>query len=149
MQLWRTDAQPLANEASPARPSLWRLGRQEDVYKRQKYYRVVMAISELNDLIIQHFEEVILPCEQPVQIQPLNSRFQLRDGYIEVTHPNVFKRTPFALLEIFVLMAQHPEIKGVRADTIRDVYKRQGGCRSRRACAPRGAGPRETAPSAR
>lgn len=74
---------------------------------------------ELNDLIIQHFEEVILPCEQPVQIQPLNSRFQLRDGYIEVTHPNVFKRTPFALLEIFVLMAQHPEIKGVRADTIR------------------------------
>lgn len=85
----------------------------------QKYYRVVMAISELNDLIIQHFEEVILPCEQPVQIQPLNSRFQLRDGYIEVTHPNVFKRTPFALLEIFVLMAQHPEIKGVRADTIR------------------------------
>ncbi|MBE1033522.1 [protein-PII] uridylyltransferase, partial [Escherichia coli] len=57
----------------------------------QKYYRVVMAISELNDLIIQHFEEVILPCEQPVQIQPLNSRFQLRDGYIEVTHPNVFK----------------------------------------------------------
>lgn len=36
-----------------------------------------------------------------------------------MTHPNVFKRTPFALLEIFVLMAQHPEIKGVRADTIR------------------------------
>ncbi|MGG2810806.1 LysE family translocator [Pseudomonas aeruginosa] len=29
VQLWRTDAQPLANEASPARPSLWRLGRQE------------------------------------------------------------------------------------------------------------------------
>ncbi len=46
-----------------------------------------------------------------MQIQPLNSRFQLRDGYIEVTHPNVFKRTPFALLEIFVLMAQHPEIR--------------------------------------
>ena len=29
VQLWRADAQPLANEASPARPSLWRLGRQE------------------------------------------------------------------------------------------------------------------------
>ena len=27
--------------------------------------------------------------------------------------------TPFAMLEIFVLMAQQPEIKGVRADTIR------------------------------
>ena len=31
----------------------------------------------------------------------------------------MFKRTPFAMLEIFVLMAQHPEIKGVRADTVR------------------------------
>ncbi|MCY1493550.1 Bifunctional uridylyltransferase/uridylyl-removing enzyme [compost metagenome] len=85
----------------------------------QKYYRVVMGVSELSDLINQHFEEVIMRAGETGQAQPLNSRFQLRDGYIEVTHPNVFKRTPFAMLEIFVLMAQHPEIKGVRADTIR------------------------------
>jgi len=85
----------------------------------QKYYRVVMSIAELSDLIGQHFEEVILRAGEAGQAQPLNSRFQLRDGYIEVAHPNVFKRTPFAILEIFVLMAQHPEIKGVRADTIR------------------------------
>ncbi|MGH8352977.1 MAG: [protein-PII] uridylyltransferase [Pseudomonas sp.] len=85
----------------------------------QKYYRVVMSIAELSELIVQNFEEVILRAGETGPAQPLNSRFQLRDGYIEVTHPNVFKRTPFALLEIFVLMAQHPEIKGVRADTIR------------------------------
>ncbi|MET1077566.1 MAG: [protein-PII] uridylyltransferase [Pseudomonas sp.] len=85
----------------------------------QKYYRVVMGIAELSDLIVQHFEEVILRAGESGPPLPLNSRFQLRDGYIEVTHPNVFKRTPFALLEIFVLMAQHPDIEGVRADTIR------------------------------
>ncbi|MFE1815407.1 [protein-PII] uridylyltransferase [Metapseudomonas otitidis] len=85
----------------------------------QKYYRVVMAVAELSDLINQHFEEVILRSGENAVAQPLNSRFQLRDGYIEVAHPNVFKRTPFALMEIFVLMAQHPEIRGVRADTIR------------------------------
>ncbi|BBT18377.1 bifunctional uridylyltransferase/uridylyl-removing enzyme [Metapseudomonas otitidis] len=85
----------------------------------QKYYRVVMAVAELSDLINQHFEEVILRSGENAVAQPLNSRFQLRDGYIEVAHLNVFKRTPFALMEIFVLMAQHPEIKGVRADTIR------------------------------
>ncbi|SFA64801.1 [protein-PII] uridylyltransferase [Metapseudomonas otitidis] len=85
----------------------------------QKYYRVVMAVAELSDLINQHFEEVILRSGENAVAQPLNSRFQLRDCYIEVAHPNVFKRTPFALMEIFVLMAQHPEIKGVRADTIR------------------------------
>nr|WP_314570564.1 [protein-PII] uridylyltransferase [uncultured Pseudomonas sp.] len=85
----------------------------------QKYYRVVMSIAELSDLIIQHFEEVILGDPDAGSTVPINSRFQLHDGYIEATHTQVFKRTPFAMLEIFVLMAQNPEIKGVRADTIR------------------------------
>ncbi|MGE8362508.1 [protein-PII] uridylyltransferase [Pseudomonas sp.] len=85
----------------------------------QKYYRVVMGIAELSDLINQHFEEEILRAGESGPATPLNSRFQLRDNYIEVTNPNVFKRTPFAILEIFVLMAQHPDIKGVCADSIR------------------------------
>ena len=85
----------------------------------QKYYRIVMSLSELNDLLMQHFEEILLRDAESADIQPLNNRFQVRNHYIEVTHPQVFKRTPFALLEIFVLMAQHPEIRGVRADSIR------------------------------
>jgi [protein-PII] uridylyltransferase len=78
-----------------------------------------MAIAELSDLIVQHFEEQILRAGEIGPATPLNSRFLLRDGYIEVAHPNVFKRTPFAIMEIFVLMAQHPEIKGVCANSIR------------------------------
>ncbi|SIR97068.1 UTP--GlnB (protein PII) uridylyltransferase, GlnD [Aquipseudomonas alcaligenes] len=85
----------------------------------QKYYRVVMGVAELSELINQHFEDVLLREGERGAAQPLNSRFQVRDGYIEVTSQGVFKRTPFAILEVFVLMAQHPEIKGVRADTIR------------------------------
>ncbi|PVZ20766.1 MULTISPECIES: [protein-PII] uridylyltransferase [unclassified Pseudomonas] len=85
----------------------------------QQYYRVVMSIAELSDLIVQHYEEVILADDGSRALTPLNSRFQLHDGYIEATHANVFRRTPFAMLEIFVLMAQNPDIKGVRADTIR------------------------------
>jgi [protein-PII] uridylyltransferase len=85
----------------------------------QKYYRVVMAIAELSDLIVQHFEEQILRAGQIGKATPINSRFLLRDGYIEVAHPNVFKRTPFAIMEIFVLMAQLPDIKGVCANSIR------------------------------
>ncbi|PKM31195.1 MAG: [protein-PII] uridylyltransferase [Gammaproteobacteria bacterium HGW-Gammaproteobacteria-11] len=85
----------------------------------QKYYRVVMSLSELNDLLMQHFEEILLRDAESAEIEPLNARFQVRNHYIEVTHPQVFKRAPFALLEIFLLMAQHPEIRGVRADSIR------------------------------
>ncbi|KKO09625.1 hypothetical protein LCGC14_0031180 [marine sediment metagenome] len=85
----------------------------------QKYYRVVMALSQLNDLLMQHFEEILLRDAEAADITPLNPRFQIRNHYIEVTHQQVFRRTPFALLEVFLLMAQHPDIRGVRADTIR------------------------------
>ncbi|GGJ81946.1 [protein-PII] uridylyltransferase [Pseudomonas matsuisoli] len=101
------------------------LGYAEDDAKRsierfmQKYYRVVMSVTELNELINQHFEDVILHGGAKSTPEPINSRFQLRDGYIEATSEGVFKRTPFALMEVFVLMAQAPDIKGVRADTIR------------------------------
>ena len=87
----------------------------------QKYYRVVMGVAELNDLIKQHFEEVILAHDGDEPPQPVNNRFQIRNGYLEVTHDKVFERTPFAILEIFVLLAQHPGSKGVRADTIRQL----------------------------
>ena len=85
----------------------------------QKYYRSVMVVAELNDLIMQNFEETILRPTEPGPAVPLNSRFVLRDGFMEATSPNVFKRTPFSILEVFVLLAQHPEIRGVQVDTIR------------------------------
>ena len=85
----------------------------------QKYYRVVMSVSELSDLVGQHFAEVILWEGDSGDAVPLNSRFLVRDGYLEVADDSVFQRRPFAILEIFVLLAQHPEIQGVRAETIR------------------------------
>ncbi|WP_312245048.1 [protein-PII] uridylyltransferase [Stutzerimonas nitrititolerans] len=85
----------------------------------QKYYRVVMSVSELSDLVGQHFAEVILWEGDSGPAVPLNSRFLVRDNYLEVANDSVFKRTPFAILEIFVLLAQNPRIQGVRAETIR------------------------------
>jgi [protein-PII] uridylyltransferase len=83
----------------------------------QKYYRTVMDISLLNEMLLQLFREAILTQSAPPL--PINARFQIRNDYLEVTHPEVFARTPSALLELFVLLQQHPELRGVRAETIR------------------------------
>ncbi|MDS4042318.1 MAG: DUF294 nucleotidyltransferase-like domain-containing protein, partial [Candidatus Competibacter sp.] len=85
----------------------------------QRYYRMVNALSRLNEMLLQLFEEAILLVDDPDESQPINRRFQTRRGYLEVTRPNVFLRYPFALLEIFLILQQHPEIKGIRAATIR------------------------------
>ena len=85
----------------------------------QRYYRTVNALGQLNEMLLQLFAEAILLVDDPDEPTPLNRRFQARRGYLEVTRPNVFLRYPFALLEIFLILQQHPELKGIRASTIR------------------------------
>ena len=86
----------------------------------KRYYRTVKELSLLNVILLQHFEEAIL-ARGRVKTKAINRRFQSHHGFLEVTHPRIFERSSYALLELFLVMQQHPELKGVRADTIRLV----------------------------
>ena len=85
----------------------------------QRYYRTVMDVSLLNEMLLQLFREAILAGEGESAIVPLNPRFQLRNDYLEVTADDTFVRTPSAILELFRVMQDTPGILGVRATTIR------------------------------
>ena len=87
----------------------------------QRYYRTVMDVSLLNELLLQLFREAILTEHEPPR--PLNPRFQVRNGSLETTNEEVFVRTPSALLELFAILQQNPQIKGVRASTMRGVAR--------------------------
>jgi len=87
----------------------------------QSYYRTVLALAELTDVILQYYDEAILGAGSDDDILPLNKRFQIRNYYIEAVNNQVFAYAPYAIMEIFVLMAQQPEIKGIRATTIRSL----------------------------
>ena len=105
----------------------------------KRYYRTIKELSLLNEILLQHFDEEILSRGR-AKVQPINRRFQSRNGFLEVRNARVFERYPFALLELFHLMQLHPELKGVRADTIRLVranlhrinpaFRRDLACRS-------------------
>lgn len=84
----------------------------------QRYYRTAMDVSLLNEMLLQLFREAILS-DASIQPVPVNPRFQIRNDYVEITSEDVFDRYPSALLELFVVIEQHPEIRGVRASTIR------------------------------
>ena len=85
----------------------------------KRYYRHVTALAGLNDMLLQHFDEAILHAGEELETTALNDRFEIRGGYIQARSRTVFRDRPSALLELFLLMAEHPEIEGVRADTIR------------------------------
>jgi [protein-PII] uridylyltransferase len=87
----------------------------------QLFYRTITRLQTLNERLLQLFDEAILQANKTAVVTPLNRRFRAHNGYIEVIDPEVFHRTPFALLEIFLLLQQHPELKGIRAATIRAI----------------------------
>jgi len=85
----------------------------------QHYYRTVLGLAELADVILQYFDDYYLSTNQEQTIQALNKRFQLNNNYIETIDNDVFDRSPYALIEIFLLQAQNPQVKGIKSTTIR------------------------------
>ena len=89
----------------------------------QQYYRTVIELERLNEMLLQHFREVIIyaDADGENEAELINDSFQVRNGYIETTKDNIFKKNPCAILELFIILQNYPEIQGVRAATIRQI----------------------------
>jgi len=87
----------------------------------QLYYRWAGALGQLNDVLIQNFDQAILHAGIEDEIEVLNERFQVRNGYIESRIENLFEITPAALLEVFLLGATHEHITAIGAPTARQI----------------------------
>ncbi len=87
----------------------------------QQYYRTIMELERLSEMLLQIFREEILLTASQRKIKPINERFNLRNNYIEVANPEVFKQHPEALMELFLLISLNEHCEGVTASTIRLV----------------------------
>lgn len=89
----------------------------------QRYYRTVIRLQRLNELFLQLLQELVTPVRSAPE--PINTRFQARNGYLEVICPDIFRQQPLVMLELFLILQQHPDLTGVRANTIRAVRAHQ------------------------
>ena len=89
----------------------------------QHYYKTVVGLERLNEMLLQLFRERFVNSIEDCETLPINDKFNSVCGYIEAAHDNIFKQHPLALLEIFLLLQQKPNLKGVRATTIRLIRK--------------------------
>lgn len=89
----------------------------------QQYYRTVIELGRLNEMLLQHFREAIIYADVDKEAELINDSFQVRNGYIETTRETIFKENPCAMLEMFLILEDYPDIQGVRAGTIRQVRK--------------------------
>ena len=83
----------------------------------QRYYRTVMRLERLNEMLLQLFREELL--SDNTTTKEIGKDFRVTGGFLEVSDQDLFEHNPVAMMELFVLLAKNEEILGVRASTIR------------------------------
>ncbi len=81
------------------------------------YYQSATKVARLNDILLQLFEQSVL------HVQNLNTHFIISHGYICMTNDTVFTKQPSAFIEIFLLVAKHNYVRGISAETLRQMQK--------------------------
>ncbi len=87
----------------------------------QLFYRRVMELQRLNEIILQGIGGVISGVTAATPPVAVNSRFQVRNGFLEVTRDNVFEEYPPALLEVFLLFGNTTTAENIRSNTVRSI----------------------------
>ena len=94
--------------------------RRASEYLMQRYYLAAKAVTQLNAILLQNIEAQLFPqMTSPVAI---NQRFNEINGFIDIASDDTFEATPSAMLEVFLLLSMHPELKGMTARTFRSLW---------------------------
>lgn len=87
----------------------------------QRFYRSAKLVRLMNEILLQNLQERAFP--QPQAITVINPRFHVRNGLLETRTPVLPQREPSTILECFLLLQQHPEIKGLSAPMLRTLWR--------------------------
>ncbi|MBC8520100.1 MAG: [protein-PII] uridylyltransferase [Gammaproteobacteria bacterium] len=85
------------------------------------YFRIIRELSLLNEMLLQLFEEKLLTPSEDKAPVTIDKHFGISGGYLTILHKDSLKRDPSLILLLFTTLRDHPEIKGVTAETIRHI----------------------------
>lgn len=92
------------------------------------YFRIIRELSLLNEMLLQLFEEQLLtPDKERVPVS-INDHFGVSGGYLTLhnrgtrsSNPDELSRHPELILPLFLALRDHPQVRGVTAETIRQI----------------------------
>jgi [protein-PII] uridylyltransferase len=88
----------------------------------QRYYQTAKGVTQLNTIVLQNLEARLAP-RPDTEPRALNERFEVRSELLHVKQESTFAREPTAILECFLLMMQHQELRGMTARTLRALWR--------------------------
>jgi len=84
----------------------------------KRFFRILSRVTELNIMLLQHFKDAIIKKQDANNVTIINKDFELVGNLINVRNDRVFMSS-VKMLEIFLIIAQEPKIKGIHSHTIR------------------------------
>ncbi|PKO26234.1 MAG: [protein-PII] uridylyltransferase [Betaproteobacteria bacterium HGW-Betaproteobacteria-8] len=85
------------------------------------FYNSAKFISLMNDILLQLLEQRISPAQAPAT--PINDRFEARHGLLDIKSTIILQREPSAILESFLLLETHQELKGMSPSLLRTLHR--------------------------
>ncbi len=88
----------------------------------QQYYRIAKSVSQLNTILLQNMRTSIFAASQAARAV-INERFEARGDLLAARSESLFSDEPGAILECFLLIERHPELKGISSETLRALWR--------------------------
>ncbi len=87
----------------------------------QRYYRAAKLVRQLNVILLQNLHARLFPV--PAEPVALDDEFVAVDELLELRDETLFERRPQAMLDAFLTMQRHRELKGMSARTLRALWR--------------------------
>jgi [protein-PII] uridylyltransferase len=87
----------------------------------KRYYRSVLIIRNISDILLQVLEQTQIKAKSENKPQVINQHYQINNSRIDAIDPQLFSQDPSQLINIFRLVAEHSEVKGITAPTLRAI----------------------------
>jgi len=84
----------------------------------KRFFLTISRVIELNLILLQRFKQEIIQDPEQTKSKVINQDFELVDGLINTTNDRIFIRS-VKMIEMFLIIAQEPSIKGIHSHTLR------------------------------